>query len=222
MNLKELFDLKGKNALITGGSQGIGKSMALGLAEFGANIIIHYNSNHEKAARTLEELNEHDVETGSIAMDLAQKDSASSIFEYCHSTLGAVDILVLNASHQSINNWEQIGFDECHNHFNINVLSSLFLIQQFVPMMRKKNWGRIITLGSVQQRNPNPLHMIYASTKSALMNIVTNLAPELAKHNITINNIAPGAFDTVRNENALPDEKYYQKIINKRSRKLCV
>lgn len=211
--LKELLNLSGKNALVTGGGQGIGKAIAMGLAEFGANVIIQYHSNHEKAGQTIKELEKFGVKTGSIAANLANGDSIELIHDYCQSALGNIDILVLNASIQIRKYWEEITLEEFEEQINVNLRSSIFLTKRFVPYMRSKEWGRIITIGSVQQRKPHPLMTVYSATKSALENLTISLAPDLAKNGITINNVAPGAIRTGRNEKVLSDKTYYNKVI---------
>ena len=215
MKLKSLFDLKDKNVLVTGGSQGIGKAIAKGMAEFGANVIIHYNSNHSKAIETLDELNSLGNKTGSIAANLTETGSEETIYEYCVSAFGHIDILVLNASIQFRKDWQKISNEEFEQQINANFRSSLFLIQKFVPPMRDKNWGRVIIIGSVQQRRPHAAMTVYSATKSALENVVISLAPDLAKNQITINNVAPGAILTGRNEKVLSDNDYHQLVINK-------
>lgn len=213
MEIHDLMNLKGRNALVTGGSQGIGKAIALGLAEYGANVIIHYHSNHEVANQTLEALQSFPIQSGAVAANLAQRESIGKISEYCHATLGHIDILVLNASIQHRRYWQDITYEEFEEQVNVNLRSTLFLIQQFVPPMRENSWGRVITIGSVQQQRPHPEMTVYSATKSAMENLVISLAPDLASDRITINNIAPGAIRTGRNEKVLQDKAYYNKVI---------
>lgn len=215
MELKSLLDLKNRNVLVTGGSQGIGKAIAKGMAEFGANVVIHYHSNHHKANETLDELNPLGIKTGSIAANLGEAGSEETIYEYCVSAFGHIDILVLNASIQFRDEWEKITNEAFEEQINVNLRSSLLLIQKFAPPMLKKNWGRVITIGSVQQRRPHAAMTVYSATKSALANMVISLAPDLAKNQVTINNVAPGAILTGRNEKVLSDIGYHQSVINK-------
>jgi len=125
-----------------------------------------------------------------------------------------VDILVLNASVQVRNDWENITSEEFAFQVNTNLRASLKLIQACVPSMRDKEWGRIVTVGSVQQSRPNTAMAVYAATKAAQNNLVMTLCGQLAGDGITINNIAPGAIETVRNEKVLSDPEYRKKIEN--------
>jgi len=124
----------------------------------------------------------------------------------------SVDILVLNASVQFRNSWEDIPFEEFDTQMHVNVRAGLALIQACVPYMREKKWGRIVTVGSVQQRRPNTAMAVYAATKAAQNNLVMTLCGQLAGDGITINNIAPGAVETIRNEKALSNPEYRKLI----------
>ena len=123
-------------------------------------------------------------------------------------------MLVLNASVQVRNDWENITFDEFDLQMHTNVRASLALIQACVPAMRENRWGRIVTVGSVQQSRPNTAMAVYAATKAAQNNLVMTLCGQLAGDGITINNIAPGAIETIRNEKVLSDPAYRKNIEN--------
>jgi len=88
------------------------------------------------------------------------------------------------------------------------------LIQKYAPYMQSKRWGRIITVGSVQQQKPHKDMLIYAASKSAQENMARNLAKQLAPFGITVNNVAPGVIETPRNERALADEAYAKQIMD--------
>lgn len=123
-----------------------------------------------------------------------------------------VDVLILNASVQYRKPWEQITLRECYDQLNSNFISSLMLIQAAVPYMRQKHWGRIVTVGSVQETKPHPDMLIYSASKAAQTNMVQSLSLQLAKDGITVNNIAPGVIYTDRNYEALSDPVYAQKV----------
>ena len=133
----------------------------------------------------------------------------------CSSDLGGLDILVLNASVQIRKAWDKITPEEYRKQLDVNLGSSVCLIQQCVPGMRERHWGRILTIGSVQQVRPHPEMLIYSATKSALVNVVRSLAPQLDKDGITINNLAPGAIATGRNEEVLAKPAYREKVLAK-------
>ncbi len=128
--------------------------------------------------------------------------------------MAAPDIVVANASIQERVAWEEITEEQALRHYQVNVASILSLIQASVPAMRERGWGRILTIGSVQQTVPHPQLAAYAVTKSALLNLVRNLAKQLAPDGITVNNLAPGAIATDRNAEALSDEDYRNLVVS--------
>jgi len=206
--INNLFDLKGKTALVTGGSQGIGKAISLALAEYGADIVINYRSGKALADQTQAELTEMGARCHLIQCDLSSIDSAKIIAKFLQDNRLEVDILVLNASVQIRKPWNEVTPEEYELQLNTNFRASLFLIQELYPIMVKKNWGRILTIGSVQQVRPHQQMIVYAASKMAQVSMVKSLAPQFAPSGVTINNLAPGAIATGRNEEVLADEKY--------------
>ncbi len=214
MNSSDLYNLKGKTALVTGSSQGIGKAIATSLARHGADIIVHYRSEEELARETVAEIRKLDQECISIKADLAKTDTADIIFSECMK-FKPVDILVLNASVQIRKKWQEITPEEFDLQINVNLRSSLMLIQKFIGHMKEQKWGKILTIGSVQQKRPHPDMLVYSASKSAITNMVKSLAVQLAPFNINVNNIAPGVFGTVRNKEVLDDPVYHKKVSSK-------
>lgn len=210
----DLYNLKGKTALVTGSSQGIGKSIALGLARRGADVIVHYRNEEELANETVSEIKKLDRKCISIKADLAEANAAEIIFGQSIK-FSQPDILVLNASVQIRTKWQDITPEEFELQINVNLRSSLMLIQKFINHMKEQKWGKILTLGSVQQKRPHPDMLVYSASKSAIANMVKSLAVQIAPFNININNLAPGVFNTVRNKEALDDIEYRRKIASK-------
>jgi NAD(P)-dependent dehydrogenase (short-subunit alcohol dehydrogenase family) len=212
MQTQELFNLKGKTALVTGGSQGIGKAISLALAEFGANIVVNFRSGKALAEETWKEITAAGVDCHLLQCDLSDIDAAKKIARYLIKNKIEVDILVLNASVQFRKSWNEVTPEEFDLQMNTNLRASLFLIQELYPVMQKKQWGRIVTIGSVQQVRPHQQMIAYAASKVAQVSMVKSLAPQFAPHGVTINNLAPGAISTGRNEEVLRDEQY-KKIV---------
>lgn len=199
-----MFDLKGKKVLITGSSQGIGKEIAKALKDCGAEVYIH--------ARTfgkLEKANEYIGTEKLVTADLMDPTCADKLYEQT----GDVDILILNASFQLKKPWDSFTEQEFDKHISCNLKSSYFIIQKYIEGMKKNKWGRIVTIGSTNQYNNHPELSIYGVTKSAQMKLVQNIAPFIAPYGITINNIAPGAIATPRNEEALSDMEFHKKVV---------
>ena len=113
--------------------------------------------------------------------------------------MGDIDILVLNASLQYREKWEDISLDRCAQQLNCNFVSSLLLIQAAVPHMKACKSGRIITIGSVQEAKPHPDMLVYSASKAAIIGLSKSLAQELGPSNIRVNCIAPGVIDTDMN-----------------------
>jgi len=201
-----MFDLRGKRALVTGSTQGIGKAAAKLLSECGATVIIHGATSMEKCQKAAEEM----IGPVELAVaDLSQPDCADKLYEQT----GDVDILVLNASVQVRKAWDEITSEEFDKQIDTNLKASLFLIQRYVPHMKKQGWGRIVTVGSVQQYKPHKDMAVYAASKCGQMSLVNNLARQLADDGITINNLSPGVIATPRNEGALSDAEYAKKVM---------
>lgn len=197
-----------KWALITGSSRGIGRAIALRLAADGYSIIIHAAGNLKKAEET-KALIEQNGGTARIEMaNLCNTDETLDLTR----RIGPVDVLVLNASLQYRTPWQDIDTKACQEQLNCNFVSSMLLCQAVVPHMKKNGWGRIITIGSVQEAKPHPDMLIYSASKAAQSNMVHSLSLQLAKDGITVNNVAPGVIATDRNVEALSDEAYAKKV----------
>lgn len=203
-NLNALFGAEGKTALVTGSSQGMGKEIAKALVGCGAIVWAHGSKESEKLNAAAEYIG-----TDKIAVaDLTDTDAAERLYEQT----GNVDILILNASVQYKRQWDEYLDDEVYNQIQCNLTSSYYMIKKYAPGMKDKGWGRIITLGSVNQYNNHPELSLYGVTKAAQMKLVQSTAKALAPFGITVNNIAPGAISTPRNAQALSDAEFNQKV----------
>ena len=207
-----MFNLKGHTALVTGSGQGIGRATAILLAKQGAKVIVNWNSNDAKAAVTMGAIRDAGGECIPWKYNISSATVRQDFEKFMEDNALEVDILVLNASVQIRNEWEQITPEEFDTQMHTNFRASLLLIQACVPGMRKKGWGRIVTVGSVQQSRPSTAMAVYAATKAAQNNLCMTLCGQLAGDGITINNIAPGAIETVRNEKVLADPAYRKMI----------
>ncbi len=192
-----MFDLTGKRALVTGSTQGIGFEIARTLAEHGATVYVHGATNFEKCRNASKEI----PNSIPVVTDLLLPDAQDRLYE----KTGDVDILVLNASIQYKRKWNEFSFEDYEIQMNCNVRSTYFMIQKYSEGMQKKGFGRIITLGSVNQYNQHPELSLYGATKAAQYKMVKNFAPALAPFGVTINNVTPGAIETPRNADVCRD-----------------
>lgn len=197
-----------KKALVTGSSRGIGRAIAVRLAKDGCFVFVHGAGGREKAEETKRIIEENGGQAAVVLCDLRQPKEVMAMME----NMGELDILVLNASVQYRTPWKEITTEKCYEQLNCNFVSSMLLMQAAVPHMQKKNWGRIVTIGSVQEAKPHPDMLVYAASKAAQTNMMQSLSLQLAKDGITVNNVAPGVIYTDRNIEALSDPIYAKKV----------
>ena len=190
---------------ITGSTQGIGRAMAKAFVERGDEVTVHCSSDIEKAKKVAAEIGA----AHAVVADLSVKEEVNSLY----SKTGPVDCLILNASVQYRTPWLEIEDYELDRQIDINFKSTLKLMQAYYPAMKEKGFGRIITVGSVQQYKPHKDMPVYAATKCAIMSLVSNISKQVAPFGITVNNIAPGVIATPRNADALADAEYAKKVM---------
>ncbi len=193
--MADRFDLTGRRALVTGASRGIGRAIALGLGGCGASVAVHYARREDAAREVLAELDGRGCVVGG---DLAADDAPARIIDEAAAALGGIDILVLNASVQYIRRWDEPNREEFDRQTAVNFRSLLEMIQRAAPAMVERRWGRIVTVGSVQQYRPYPHMVPYGALKAALEQMVRNLARQLGGHGVTVNNLVPGVIATER------------------------
>lgn len=203
------FDLAGRRAFVTGSSRGIGRAIALALAEHGADVAVHYATRREEAQAAAAEATALGVRTAVVGGDLSREGaSRRAAGEAADGLGGPLDIVVANAAIEVRQAWEEPAWEGGRRQFDANLLGTLELIQATVPAMRERGWGRVVTVGSVQQVRPHPELVVYAALKAALVNMARNLASQLARTGVTVNNVAPGAILTDRNAGVLADPTY--------------
>lgn len=212
MNVMKTFRLDGRAALVTGSSRGIGRAIALGLAECGATVAVHGTKPAKALDETLADVRKLSPRSVAVTGELSHPDVPARLVADVTAALGGFDILVANASIQIRKPWAEVTQAEAEQQMQVNFHATLRMIQAAVPAMRAKKWGRILTIGSVQQQCPHPDMVVYAASKSAQENLVRNLAKQLGPDGITVNNLAPGVILTDRNTPVLADEAYAERV----------
>ena len=188
--LKEKFDLTGRIALVTGSTRGIGKAIGDAFEEYGAKVIRHNTK----------------------VCDLSDPAAIEAFFDKLAAENTLPDILVANASIQAKIPWSEFPMDEAQKEIQVNFLATLRMFQLCYPKMKAQRWGRLIAVGSVNERRPHPDMCVYAATKSAQENLVRGIARQVAADGVTVNNLCPGVFFTDRNRECLGDPAYARKV----------
>jgi NAD(P)-dependent dehydrogenase (short-subunit alcohol dehydrogenase family) len=191
-----IFDLAGKVALVTGGSKGLGKAMARGLAEAGANIVI--SSRHEnELSSAMEEILQGTRRRGCyVVADMGRREEATRLGRTAVELMGRVDILINNAGTNKPQAIDAITDDTWDNVLEINLSSVMALTRALVPQMKQRRWGRIIHISSVMAFVSKEGRNIYSATKAALQGLARASALDLGAFGITVNCLAPGPFLT--------------------------
>jgi NAD(P)-dependent dehydrogenase (short-subunit alcohol dehydrogenase family) len=216
---RDRFDLSDRVALITGGSLSIGRALALAFAEHGADVAIHHSAAADKAygfpgagAETAQELSGRGARTVAIEADLAEPGAGKRVVEAAIAKLGRVDVLVVGASIQYRGPLESITKEQVDRQVAINFQATIDLLQAALPAMKQRGWGRVVTIGSINQVRPEPELAVYAALKDAQKNLCLNLARQYAPHGVMINNLAPGLIATERNRWRRADSEAWGRI----------
>jgi NAD(P)-dependent dehydrogenase (short-subunit alcohol dehydrogenase family) len=191
-----LFNLTGKVALITGGSKGLGKAMARGLAEAGADVVI--SSRHEEELKSAlgEILKGTDRKGAFLVADMAKRTETRKLASFALEKMGKVDILINNAGTNAPQPIDEITDADWDRVLEINLSSVMSLTRALVPQMKQRKWGRVIHISSVMAFVSKGGRNIYSATKAALVGMARTNALDLGQFGITVNCIAPGPFLT--------------------------
>lgn len=189
--------LQNKVALVTGSSQGIGRGIAVRLAEDGADLVINGRHENEEVRKTLEQVRALGRRACFIAGDVAEHASCYQLVEQAVEQMGRLDILVNNAGVQTHAAFLDASEEDYDQVLNVNLRGPFFLAQAFARHLRDTGrGGRIINNSSVHEELPFPNFTSYCVSKGGLKMLMRNLAIELAPLGITVNNVAPGAIET--------------------------
>lgn len=188
--------LKGKCAVITGASRGIGKSIAIKFAKEGANIVINYRNNEEEALKVKKELEDLGSKILVVKADISELKQAENLIKEAKKEFGRVDILVNNAGITKDNLIIRMKEEDFDNVIRINLKGAFNCLKAVTPIMLKQKCGKIVNMSSVVGVVGNPGQVNYCASKAGLIGMTKSLAKEIGSRNITVNAIAPGFIDT--------------------------
>lgn len=199
------MNLANKTALVTGGSRGIGRAIALELAKSGVNIGISYVSNLEKANKVLEEIEKYGVKAIAIKSNVSKEDDVINMVKTMEQELGSIDILVNNAGVTKDNLLIRMKMDEWDEVMDVNLKGTFLCTKAVSRAMMKKRYGKIINITSVVGIMGNPGQGNYSASKAGVIGFTKSMAKELSSRGIRVNAIAPGFIETDMTD-ALKDE----------------
>ena len=209
--MPNLFNLESQVALITGSSQGIGLSLAKGLAQFGARIVLNGRSS-SKLTLAADQLRAYSKKIDLLPFDVTdERDIDKAIGEY--SETRQIDILINNAGMQYREALEDYPSDKFESLMKTNVYSMFYVSKAIIGGMIKRKKGKIINIASVQTALARPGIAPYTATKGAVSNLTKGMAADWAKFGIQCNAIAPGYFDTPLNEALVKDDSFSKWLI---------
>ncbi|SHO51863.1 3-oxoacyl-[acyl-carrier-protein] reductase [Anaerocolumna xylanovorans] len=203
--------LEGKIALVTGGSRGIGKAIALALAENGATVIVNYCGSEEAAKQTVNEI----VTKGGTAFllkgDVSDSAEVDKMFIYIAENFKRLDILINNAGITRDNLILKMSDKEFDQVIDLNLRGVFYCLRQASRMMLKQRYGKIVNISSISGIHGNPGQVNYSAAKAGVIGMTKTLAKELASRNINVNAIAPGYINTDMTANL--KEEFKSKVL---------
>lgn len=212
--LEKLFGLKNKTALVTGSSQGIGLTLARGLARAGAHVILN-GRNHVKLEKAISALKEGGLKTSGYPFDVTDEADVAEAISLIKKDIGDIDVLINNAGatirapleSYSLSNWRKI--------LDTNLTSAFLVSRAVVMSMIRNKSGKIINICSIQSELGRPTIAAYAASKGGLKMLTKSMATEWGKYNIQVNGLAPGYFETELTKPLIADADFNAWLCNR-------
>ncbi len=192
-----MAELQGRVALVTGGSRGIGRAIALALAKAGAKVAVNYRERGDEAASVVAAIGERGGQAFAVAADVSNANVVQAMIHAVEARLGAIDILVNNAGMGAIRSLDDISEADFDLSLAINLKSVFLCTQAVLAGMRARRWGRIVNISSIGARiGAGSVSVAYGAAKAGVEGLTRAYALRLAPEGVTVNAIAPGLIDT--------------------------
>jgi 3-oxoacyl-[acyl-carrier protein] reductase len=190
-------DLKNRVALVTGASRGIGKAIALALADAGATVAVNYRERRDEAEAVADTIRKRGGHSAAFGGDVSQRATVQSMVRDVEQRLGPIDILVNNAGMAAVRSVDEITEEDFDRDIAVNLKSSFLCTQAALPGMRARRWGRVVNISSIGARiGAGSVSVAYAASKAGIEGLTRAYALRLAPEGVTVNAIAPGLIDT--------------------------
>jgi 3-oxoacyl-[acyl-carrier protein] reductase len=191
-----MASLKGRVALVTGGSRGIGRAIAISLAEAGAAVAVNYLQKADEADKVVEHIGKSGGLATAIGADVSQSAEVGRMIGAVESELGPIDILVNNAGIALMRSIDDLSEEDFDRTIAVNLKSVFLCTQAAVPGMRARKWGRIVNISSGAARGAGGVGPHYNASKAGLEGLTRGYAARLVKDGITVNAVAPSLIET--------------------------
>ncbi|MBW4827115.1 MAG: 3-oxoacyl-[acyl-carrier-protein] reductase [Clostridiaceae bacterium] len=188
--------LKKKNALVTGGSRGIGRAIAIELSKQGANVIITYNSSKEKAKEVIKEIEKNGVKGLAIKANVSSEEDVKNMMKTIKSQFDSIDVLVNNAGVTKDNLLVRMKSEDWDEVINTNLKGVYLCTKAVARGMMKKRYGKIVNVASVVGISGNAGQGNYSASKAGVIGFTKSIAKELGSRGINVNGVAPGFVET--------------------------
>jgi NAD(P)-dependent dehydrogenase (short-subunit alcohol dehydrogenase family) len=208
----DVFDLKGKVVVITGGSKGLGKAMAVGLAKAGARIVLTDVLDTEDAVSEVKKFNDEVV---GLSVDVTKRSDVEHLVEKTVDHFGSIDVLINNAGILKSSNAEDFSEMDWKQVIDVNLTGQFLCAQIIGKHMIKQKSGRIINISSIAGLAGYASSVAYSASKAGVISLTKTLASEWGKHNVLVNAVCPGVFATDMTDDYLKDEDFREMIKTK-------
>jgi glucose 1-dehydrogenase len=213
--------LAGQKALVTGGSSGIGRAIAIALGGAGADVAVNYRSGEQEAQEVVGAIKEKGSNAITLQADVAKEDQVQTMFARTLEAFGTVDILVANAGLQQDAPFDQMTLQQWNTVINVNLTGQFLCCREAVREFKRRGVrkevscaaGKIICMSSVHDTIPWAGHVNYAASKGGVMLMMKSIAQEVAPYRIRVNSISPGAIRTPINRQAWETPEAYAELL---------